>query len=118
MFVTANKKKAHQMCNQPLFVLLVFLESRYMCGNKKVREKAKIRNRYNQAPHLTQNTLGERDKSVRTRHIQMRLEVSPFKASDHKAARPDADKAIQVCQRRTQIKTRHQSMVHHRKYPL
>ena len=30
--------------------------------NMKVRKKAKIRNQYNQVPHLTQNTLWESDK--------------------------------------------------------
>ena len=30
-------------------------------GEDKVRKKAKIRNRYNQAPHLTQDTNGESD---------------------------------------------------------
>ena len=32
----------------------------------KVREKAKIRNLYNQVPHLTQDTIWEEDKSTRT----------------------------------------------------
>ena len=29
----------------------------------KVRKKAKIRNRYNQVPHLTQDTIWESDKN-------------------------------------------------------
>ena len=32
----------------------------------KVREKAKIRNVYDQVPHLSQNTIWEKDKSTRT----------------------------------------------------
>ena len=31
----------------------------------KVRERAKIRNRYKQVPHLNQDTIGESDKSTR-----------------------------------------------------
>ena len=57
-------------------------------------------NQYNQVPHQTQDTLWERDKNTRKRHIQKRLEVRPFTASDHKTAQ--TDKAM--CQRRTQIK--------------
>ena len=52
----------------------------------KVRKKAKIRNRYNQAPHLTQDTTRESDKKTIKHHIQESQEVSPFPAGDHKAA--------------------------------
>ena len=62
-------------------------------SKKKVRKKAKIRNPYNQVPHLTQNTLWESDKSTRKLHIQKRLEVSPFPAGDHKAARHRQDRS-------------------------
>ena len=46
----------------------------------KVRKRAKIRNRYNQAPHLT-----ERESSLLdiTNESQ---EVSPFPTGDHKAS--------------------------------
>ena len=54
-----------------------------------------------QVLHLTQDALWESDKSTKTSHIQKRLEVSPFPADDHKATRPDTDRAI--CQSRTQI---------------
>ena len=50
----------------------------------KVRKRAKIRNRYNQAPHLTQNTNGK----VTTSQLDITnesQEVSPFQAGDHKA---------------------------------
>ena len=45
---------------------------------------AKIRNRYNQAPHLTQDTNGKTTTSQLdiTNESQ---EVSPFPAGDHKA---------------------------------
>ena len=51
----------------------------------KVRKRAKIRNRYNQAPRLTQDTNGK----VTTSHLDITnesLEVSFFPAVDHKAS--------------------------------
>ena len=50
----------------------------------KVRKRAKIRNRYNQVPHLTQDT------NVKATNSQLDItnesqEVSPFPAGDHKA---------------------------------
>ena len=52
----------------------------------KLRKKAKIRNQYNQAPHLNQNTTWESDKNTIKYRIQESQEVSPFLAGDHKAA--------------------------------
>ena len=51
----------------------------------KVRKKAKIRNRYNQAPHLTQDTNGKvtTSKLDITKESQ---EASPLPAGDHKAS--------------------------------
>ena len=53
-------------------------------GKFKVSEGAKIRNRYNQVPHLTQDTNGKVANSQfdTTNESQ---EVSPFPAGDHKA---------------------------------
>ena len=50
----------------------------------KVSNGAKIRNRYNQVPHLTQDTNGKVTNSQldTTKESQ---EVSPFPAGDHKA---------------------------------
>ena len=50
----------------------------------KVSKGAKIRNRYNQVPHLTQDTNGKVTNSQldTTNECQ---EVSPFPAGDHKA---------------------------------
>ena len=51
---------------------------------KEVRKWTKIRNRYNQAPHLTQDT----DGNVTTVQLDITYEsqeVSPFPAGDHKA---------------------------------
>ena len=50
----------------------------------KVRKRAKIRNSYNQAPHLTQDT----NAKVTTSQLDITKEsqeVSPFPAGDHKA---------------------------------
>ena len=51
----------------------------------KVRKRAKIRNRYYQAPHLTQDT----NRKVTTAQLDITnesQEVSPFPAGDHKAS--------------------------------
>ena len=39
----------------------------------KVRKKAKIRNRFNQVPHLNQDTTWESDKNTIKQHIQESL---------------------------------------------
>ena len=54
----------------------------------KVSKGAKIRNRYNQVPHLIQDTNGKVTNSQldTTNEIQ---EVSPFPAGDHKDAHKD-----------------------------
>ena len=52
---------------------------------QKVRKRAKIRNRYNQAPHLTQDT----NRKVTTSQLDTTnesQEVSPFPAGDHQAS--------------------------------
>ena len=56
----------------------------YLC-HLKVRKRAEIRNRYNQAPHLTQDTTWK----VTTSQLDITnesQEVSPFSACDHKAS--------------------------------
>ena len=58
--------------------------SMFACN--KVSKKAKIRNRYNQLPHLTQDTTWESDKNTRKYHIEKSQEVSHFPAGDHKSA--------------------------------
>ena len=50
----------------------------------KVSKGAKIRNRYNQVPHLTQDTNGKVTNS-QLDTINESQEVSPFPAGDHKA---------------------------------
>ena len=55
--------------------------SYFLC---KVSKEAKIRNRYNQVPHLTQDTTRESDRITIKHHSQESQEVSPFPAGDHK----------------------------------
>ena len=52
--------------------------------NVIVSKVAKIRNRYNQEPHLTQDTNGESDKLTEDSTNESQ-EVSPFPAGDHEA---------------------------------
>ena len=51
----------------------------------KESKKAKIRNRYNQVPHLTLDTTWESDKNTTKHHTQESQEVSPFPAGNHMA---------------------------------
>ena len=51
----------------------------------KVRKREKIRNRYNQVPHLTQDTNGKVTNS-QLDITNENQEVSPFPAGDHKAS--------------------------------
>ena len=53
---------------------------------EKVRKGAKIRNRYNQVPNLTQDTNGKVTNSQLDTTNESQ-EVSPFPAGDHKATR-------------------------------
>ena len=46
----------------------------------KVRKKVNIRNRNNQVPHPTQDTLWESDKYTRKRHTQESQKINPFPA--------------------------------------
>ena len=60
-----------------------------VCGQQniiKVKKNAKIRNRYNQVPHLTLDIIWDSDKR-RKHHTQEMQRVSPFPAGDNKAAR-------------------------------
>ena len=43
--------------------------------------------RYNQVPHLTQNTVWESDNNTRKHNVQESQEGSPFPTGDLKAAR-------------------------------
>ena len=59
----------------------------------EVKKRAKIRNRYNQGPHLTQDTNGK----VTTSQLDIAKEseeVSPFPAGDHKAKKLNGPNVI------------------------
>ena len=64
------------VCLNFVLLLLVFLV--------KVSKGAKIRNQYNQVPHLTQGTNGKVTNSQLDTTNESQ-EVSPFPAGDHKA---------------------------------
>ena len=64
-----------------------------------VSKKAKIKNPYNQVPHLTQDITWESDKKTREFHIQASQEVSPFPAGDHKAAMKRQESMINTKQK-------------------
>ena len=55
-----------------------------MLQTRKVNKGAKIRNRYNQVSHLTQDTNGKVTNS-QLETTNENQEVSPFPAGDHKA---------------------------------
>ena len=74
--------------------------------SNKVRPKAKIRNPFNQIPHLTQDTIWESVTNTRKHHIQERQEVSPFPAGDHKAASNKHDSLTQNTNNKNALITR------------
>ena len=60
------------------------MKENYQYKIRKVSKGAKIRNQYNQVPHLTQDTNGKVTNSqLYTKNKSQ--EVSPFPAGDHKA---------------------------------
>ena len=61
-----------------------------------VKNKAKIRNRYYQVPHLTRDTIWESDENIRKHHTQDYQEVSPFSAGDHNVAMNRQDRIIET----------------------
>ena len=73
VYVLSRSKDRNMYCHDAALIL------------RKLRKRAKIGNRYNQAPHLTQDTNGK----VKTSQLDSRnksQEVSPFPAGDHKAS--------------------------------
>ena len=78
---------------QVLFLIIVFIEFVQVCitsktilvrEDDKVSKGEKIRNQYNQVPHLTQDTNWKVSNSQLYTTNESR-EVSPFPAGDHKA---------------------------------
>ena len=87
--ITWKWLKSYTLCNLRLYnisgLLHLALHSNVIINCTKVRKRAKIRNQYNQAPHLTQNT------SWKVTASQLDItnksqEVNPFPAGDHKAS--------------------------------
>ena len=74
-------KKCRPTCKVTLWILNKPLTSGV---GFKVSKDAKIRNRYNQVPHLTQDTNGKVTNSQLDTTNESQ-EVSPFPAGDHKA---------------------------------
>ena len=72
------------VCDANWLHLLAFWLFVQTCSKlEKVRKRAKIKNRYNQAPHLTQDTNGK----VTTSQLDITnesQEVNPFPVGDHK----------------------------------
>ena len=66
-----------------LFVLYK-MQKAMLCERMKVSKGTKIKNRYNQVPHLTEDTNGKVTNSQLYTSNQNQ-EVSPFPAGDHKA---------------------------------
>ena len=67
-------------------------EELHITNSHKVRKKTKIRNRYNQVPNLTQNTIWISDKNKSKHYIQESQEASPFTVGGHKATRNRQDR--------------------------
>ena len=82
-------QEAERILKQNVYIFVATLYSLWF----EVRKRAKIRNRYNQPPHLTQDTNGK----VTTSQINITIEsqeVSPFTADDHKAFFTDVHESI------------------------
>ena len=82
----------------------VFEKNASVDGN--VSKGAKIRNRYNQVPHLTQDT-NEKVTNSQLDNTNESQEISPFPAGDHKA---------HTCiNRRTQRPSKHKTEQKHKR---
>ena len=82
----------------------VFLDIDFGLGKSKASKGAKIRNQYNQVPHLTQDTNGKVTNSQLDTTDESQ-EVSPFPAGDHKAH----------INRRTQRHSKHKTEQKHKR---
>ena len=94
-----NGKRYIIVINIIMFTLVKTLKQvnlKWAQVSTKVMKNAKIRNRYNQVPHHTRDTIWESDKNTRKHHTQESQEFSPFLAGDHKAARNRQDSIMQT----------------------
>ena len=64
---------------------LIYLSKPCQFHADNTKKRSKIRNRYNQSPHLTQDTNGKLPTSKLDIKDESQ-EISPFPAGDHKAA--------------------------------
>ena len=67
-----------------------------ICSFIKVKKKAKIRNQFNQVPHINLDTIWESYKNSRKHDTQERQEDSLFPAGDHKVAIGRQDSIIKI----------------------
>ena len=85
----AGKRGGGEMFSSPkiqgLSKKIPFLPNKKLMTVMKVSKGAKIRNRYNQVPHLTQDTDGKVTNSQQTDTTNESQEISPFPAGEHKA---------------------------------
>ena len=84
-------------------IKLVQDETSLSSKRHKVSKGAKIRNRYNQVPQLTQDT-NEKVINSQLYTTNESQEVSPFPAGDHKAQKQTRTKAYQTQNRKQNIK--------------
>ena len=82
-----------------------------MCTKSKLRKRTKIRNRYNQAPHMTHDTNGKVTNSQLNITTESQ-EVSPFPAGDQKTS------IIRCAQKHNTNKTEKTINDPHKKYRL
>ena len=75
---TSNKSSVHILCTN------LYLAIAYVLIPNNVSNSAKVRNRYNQVPHLTQDINGKVTNSQLDTTNESQ-EVSPFPAGGHKA---------------------------------
>ena len=85
MAVMTCVKNTCQMFTEPLHIITFCNLSYKTCAHAyKVSKGAKIKNRYNQVPHLTQDTNGK-VINLQLDTTNESQEVSPFPAGDHEA---------------------------------
>ena len=77
--------KSHALAHYYYNSAYIILTHTYVIDNvTKISKDAKIRNRYNQVPHLTQDTIGKMTNSQLDTTNESQ-EISPFPAGDQKA---------------------------------
>ena len=99
----SNKKLSHSYIEMShSYIEKAQCYTPHSCIEVQVRTKAKIRNRCNQVPHLTQDTICESDKNTRKQNTQDSQGASPFPVGDHNAAKNRQDSM-------TKVNTKHKS---------